>query len=174
MAEVLLAPQLVQVIDAVFERLNVAVEHGAGAAAPQSVPGTMDIQILLAAFLAGRDAAADLLAEDLRATAGEGFETCFLQFLKGVPNTLLGQPSQVQNFHGGEAFELQARIDRLQGPQEPSVVGEGQRWVQPADDVKFGDAHSQRLTGLGHHLFFGELKPIVVALLAAEGAELAA
>ena len=108
----------------------------------------MDIQVLLTAFLAGGDAAADFLAEDLRAAAGEGFETRFLQFLKGVPNTLLGEPSQMQNFHGGEALELQARIDRLQGPQEPSVVGEGQRWVQPADDVKFGNAHGQRLTGL--------------------------
>ena len=115
MAEVLLSSQLVQVIDAVFERLDVAVEHGAGAAPPESVPGAMDVQILLAAFLAGGDAAADLLAEDLRAAAGEGFETRILQFQEGVPNTLLGEPSQMQNFHGGEALELQARIHRLQG-----------------------------------------------------------
>ena len=173
-AAVLLAPQLVQVIHAVFQRLDVAVEHGAGAAASQLVPGAVDAQVLLAAFLAGGDAAADLLAEDLCAAAGEGFKTGRLQFLEGVPNTLLGQPSQVQDFHGGEALELQARIHRLQGPQEPGVVGEGQRRVQPADDMEFGDAQGQRLTGLGHHLFFGQLKPVVVALLAAEGAELAA
>ena len=44
-AEVLLSSQLVQVIDAVFERLDVAVEHGAGAAPPESVPGAMDVQV---------------------------------------------------------------------------------------------------------------------------------
>ena len=71
---VLQVAQLAQVIHAVGERLDVAVEHGAGAAPPQPMPGAMDVEIFLGGFLALGDRGADFLAEDLRAAAGERIE----------------------------------------------------------------------------------------------------
>src|ERR1019366_6964572 len=42
------------------------------------------------------------------------------------------------------------------------------------DDMQFGDTQAESLAGLGHDFLDGELEAIGVALLAGEGAELAA
>ena len=79
----------------------------------------------------------------------------------------------MKDFDRGETLELQVWIHLLQCLEHVSVVAEGQGRMQAADDVQFRDAESQRLLRLGHHLLGRELKTVLVAFLAREGAELA-
>ena len=80
----------------------------------------------------------------------------------------------MQNFDGGEAFQLQARVHRLERPQHVGVIAERQRGMQAADDVQFGHAHGQGLARFLRDFLDGELHAVGVALFAGEGAELAA
>jgi hypothetical protein len=56
---VLQLAQAAQVVDAVRHGLDVAVEHGAGAALAHLVPGAMDLEPFLGAFLAAANLVAD-------------------------------------------------------------------------------------------------------------------
>ena len=164
---VLQRAQLPQMIHAVGEALDVAVKHGAGAAPAEPVPGAVDVQIFLGGFLAAGDVRADFLAENFRAAAGERIEAGGFQFNQRLLDGFFREPGEVQNFNGGETFELQfpgrddllvvlaARqrsptivIERPQRLQHVRVIAERQRRMQPADDVQFRDAELQRLARL--------------------------
>ena len=171
---ILQGAQLAQVVHAVGQGLDMAEEHGARAAAAQAMPGAMDIEVFFGGFLAAGDGGADFLAEDLRAAAGEGIEAGFLQGAQRVGDGFLRQPGQVQDLDGREALQLQPRVQRAQRLEHVGVVAERQGGVQPADDVQLGDAQAQRLAGLGDDFLDAKLEAVGVALLAGEGAELAA
>ena len=165
---------MAQVIHPVGERFDMAVEHGAGAAAAQAMPGAVDVEVFFGRLLAPGDGGADFLAEDLRAAAGEGIEPGLFQGAQGFGDGLLRQPGQVQHLNRGEALQLQPGIQRAQRLKHVGVVAERQGGMQPAHNVQFGDAQAQRLAGLLDDLLDGELEAVGVALLAGEGAELAA
>ena len=80
----------------------------------------------------------------------------------------------MQNLDGGKTFQLQPRVQCAQRLQHVRVVSERQRWVQPADNVQFRDAQTQRFPGLLDDFLDGELESVRIALLARKGAELAA
>ena len=101
--------QLAQMVHAVGEGLHMAEEHRAGAAAAEAVPGAVDIQIFRGGFLAAGDGGTDFLAENFRAAAGERVQAGGLQFGQGLLDGFFGEPGEVQDFNGGEAFQLQAR-----------------------------------------------------------------
>ncbi len=69
--------QLVQMIDAMRERLDVPVKHGAGASATHFVPGPVDVEPFGSGFLAATDFIAHNRIENFRAAAGYGAETGF-------------------------------------------------------------------------------------------------
>ena len=145
---ILQGAQLAQVVHPVGQRFDMAVEHGAGAAAAQAMPGAVDVEVFLGGFLAPGDGGADFLAEDFRAAAGEGIEPGLLQGAQGLGDGFLRQPGQVQDLDGREALQLQPRVQRAQRLEHVGVVAERQRGMQPADNVQFGDAQAQRLAGL--------------------------
>ena len=72
------------------------------------------------------------------------------------------------NLHGGETFQLQIRIHRLQRAKHVRVITERQRGMQAADDMQLGDAQRQRLARLGFHLLNRQLKTVAIAFLAAK------
>ena len=49
----------------------------------------------------------------------------------------------MEDFDGGEAFELQTRIEFFQRSQHAGVVAEGNGGMEAADDVQFGDADAE-------------------------------
>ena len=114
---VLQGAQLAQVIHAVGERFDVAVEHGAGAAPAQPMPGAVHVEIFFGGFLAAGDGGADLRAKDLRAAAGERIQAGGFQLAQRFGDGFLRQPGQVEDFDGGEAFQLQPRVQRAQAPR---------------------------------------------------------
>ena len=158
----------------VGKRLDMAEEHGAGAATAQAMPGAMDVEVFFGGLLAPGDSGADFRTKDLRAAAGEGIEAGFFQCEQSIGDGLLCQPGQVQDLNGGEGFQLEPRVERPQRFEQAGVVAERQGGMQAADNVQLGDAQAQRLAGLGDDFFDGELEAVGVALFAGEGAELAA
>ena len=74
---ILQVSQVAQVVHPVGQRFDMAVKHGAGAAAAQAMPGAMDVEVFFGGFLAPGDRGADFLAENLRAATGEGIEAGF-------------------------------------------------------------------------------------------------
>ncbi len=77
----------------------------------------MHVEIFRGGFFATRDGFADFRAEDFRAAAGERVQAGFVEFGEDFRDGFLGQPGEVQDFNGGETFELQADIDCFQRPQ---------------------------------------------------------
>ena len=49
----------------------------------------------------------DFLAENFRAAAGERIEAGVLQFNQRLLDGFFREPGEVQNFNGGETFEMQ-------------------------------------------------------------------
>jgi hypothetical protein len=93
-------------IHAVGVRFDVAVEHRAGAASAHAMPRAVDIEVFLGGFLAPRDGGADFFAENFRAAAGERIEAGIFQFAQRFLHGFFGEPCEVQNFNGGETFEV--------------------------------------------------------------------
>jgi hypothetical protein len=165
--------ELTEVIDSIGEGLDVSVEHGAGAAAAKAMPGAVDIEVFGGGFLAAGDGASDLGGEDFGAAAGEGIETGVTKGLEGLGDGVFGEPGEVEDFDGGEALQLQSRVEGFEGAEEIEVIGEGQGRMETADDMQFGDAEGEGFAGFGQHLVEGQLEAVGVAFLAGEGAELA-
>src|SRR5438874_1027441 len=80
----------------------------------------------------------------------------------------------MEDFDGGKAFELEARIEFLQRAEHPGVVTEGKRRMQAADDVQLGDADTESFAGHLNDFFDRVLEAIGVPFFARKSAEFAA
>ena len=173
---VLQRAQLPQMIHAVGERFDVAESIVQVLRPPSRCQVRWTSRYSSADSLPRAMARADFLAENLRAAAGERIESGFLQFAQRLLDGFLRQPGEVQDFNGGEAFELQLAVgttcrsswprgstptrfrgsgatpsllvQRAQRLEHVRVVAERQRGMQSADDVQFRDAELQRLARL--------------------------
>ena len=101
---ILQGAQLPEVIHPVGQQFDMAVEHGAGAAAPQAMPGAVHVEVFFHGFLAPGDGGADLLAEDFRAAASEGIKARLFQGTQGLRDGLPRQPGQVEHLNRREAL----------------------------------------------------------------------
>src|ERR1700730_4178026 len=68
---ILKLPKLSQMVDALLESFDVAVEHRARAAATQSVPNSMNVEPFFGGFFAATNPIPHFSIKDLRATAGD-------------------------------------------------------------------------------------------------------
>src|SRR5213075_2107283 len=105
---VLQLAQLAQMVDAIGERLNVAIEHRAGSASAKLVPGAVNVEIFGGGFLAFGDGGAHVLAKNLGAAARKRIQTRGAQLDEGVLDGLAREPGEMQNFNRRKAFQLQA------------------------------------------------------------------
>src|SRR5437764_12859653 len=78
--------EMAQMIDALSERLDVAIEHRAGATAAHLVPDAMYIEPFGGRFFAATDLLAHNRIENFGAPAGDRAETGFAQSLQYVTN----------------------------------------------------------------------------------------
>lgn len=170
---VLQLAEVVEVIDAVFERFEVAVEHGAGATTAELVPLLVEVEPFLGGFFAAGDGFADFGAEDFGAAAGEGVEPGFFEGLEDLGDWEFSDAGEVEDFDGGEAFELELGADGFEGFQHIGVVGEGEGGVEAADDMEFCDSDLEGFAGFLDHFIDGEFEAVLVTFFAGEGAELA-
>src|SRR5215213_835361 len=81
---VLLLAQLHQVIDAIFDRLDVPVKHRGIRFQSRGVKFSLELEPALRVALVSADHRSRRLAKDLRAATGTRIQTCFDQLLNDV------------------------------------------------------------------------------------------
>ena len=171
---ILQCAKLSQMIDPVFERLDMAVEHRASAAASHSVPGSMDIKPFLRRFLAATNLITHRGIENLGAAAGDRTETSLTQKLQSIANRHAKNPSrEVPDFDGGESFDMQIGIERAKAAHESEIPIFLQSRMQAADHVYFSNAEAERFCHRVNDFFNCVFEGMSVSLPSREGAELA-
>src|SRR2546421_4089557 len=84
--------KLAKMIDALLERFDVAIKHGAGAAAAHVVPDAVNVEPLRGALFPPAKFVPHLRIEYLRAASGEGAESGVLKNREGLWNGTLENP----------------------------------------------------------------------------------
>ena len=104
--------QLPQMIDPMGQGFNMAVEHGAGAAAAHLMPGAMDLEPLSRRLFAMTDGIAHNRIKNFRATTGDRAEAMLPQKLERIANWHPKNPlGKMADFDGGERFDVQIGIE---------------------------------------------------------------
>src|ERR1700704_79094 len=93
------------------QRLNMAVEHGAGATAAHRMPGAMHIQPFGGGFLAAADSIAHDWIKYLGAAAGDRAKASFAQSCQCIADRHAKNPlGQVADFDSGKSFDVKIGI----------------------------------------------------------------
>src|SRR2546423_1683918 len=100
---------MLEVVDAMLERLAAAEHHGGGGAHAELVSGAMNVQPIFGPALEARDFEADFVIEDLGAAARNGIEPGIAQTLDGLFDGERAQVGEVQDLAGGEAVQMDLR-----------------------------------------------------------------
>src|SRR3972149_4063315 len=163
---VLLFSQAQEVLHALGQGLDVAVEHRGVGADPQRVGDAVDLAPPVGVRLAG---VPELLlqpaGEDLRAASGHRVKPRRLEADQGLPRAGRPPPPKVIDLRGGEGLDLYVGMLGVDGADQALVVLEGPVWVVAPADVHLPDAvldHSQDvfdrvLEGAGLSLLPGEV-----------------
>src|ERR1700736_1810682 len=171
---VLKLTELSQMVDAMFERLDVAVEHRASAATAHPMPDPMDIEPFLGRLLTAANPVAYFCVKNLRAATSDGAQTVFAQKLERVRNRHLENSiCEMTNLDRGESFNVQARIESAQTIQQFQIPFLFQGWMQTTDHVHFGDSKWKRVRHCLNNFTRCVLERMGVAFLGSKGAELA-
>src|SRR6266487_3162313 len=161
-------------IDAMGERLDVSVEHGARAAATHVVPGPMNVEPFGGGFFAATNCVTHDRIENFCATAGNRAEPCFTQNFKRVADRYAENSlSQMTNFDGGKSFDVKIGIERTQLTQKLEIPIFLQGRMQPADHVHLRDSKAERISHYADNFVNRIFKSVCIALLGGESAELA-
>src|SRR5215467_13556446 len=132
-------------IDALSERLDVTIEHRAGAAATHLMPDAMDIEPFGSCFFAATDLVAHNGIENLGAAAGDRAKTGFAQSLQGIADRHAKDPlSKMPHLNRGESFDMKTGIKGVQPTQKIEIPLFFQRRMQAADHMDFGNPKGQR------------------------------
>ena len=108
----------------------------------------MNVEPSLGAALVVADLAAYAVGKDLGATAREGVEARLHQLAKHLLVSLPVQIGEKCDLDGGEALQVDGRLDLLEPAKQLKVVIKGQVGVQPIDNMHF----RQGLVGAGPQL----------------------
>src|SRR2546421_236370 len=131
-------------IDALFDRFDVAVKHGAGAAAAHVVPDAVDIEPFRRALLTAAKFVAHLRIEYFRAASGKRAKTGLAENGECVRNRTFKDPlSEMADFNGRECLDRYVRIKAAEPLEQFEIPLLGQRRMQAADHVDFRDAPGQ-------------------------------
>src|SRR5581483_3044694 len=165
--------QLTQVIDALLERFDVAVKHGAGAAASHSMPGPMHIQPLRGCFFAAADLITHLGVENFRAPAGDRAQSILAQKVKRVPdrhfeNSLREMP----DLDRSESFNMKIRVESAQSAKKVQIPLFLETGMESPDHMNFCDSERQGIRDRPNNFVGGMLKSMGVTLLRGKGAKL--
>ena len=114
------------VVDALLERLDVAVEHRHVRAHARAGAHPVDGEPAIAVALVVADLPAHALGEDLCAAAGQRVQAGVHQLAQHL---LVGHPVEIgeeRDLDRREAFQVDVRADPLEAPQQVRVVAERQ------------------------------------------------
>jgi hypothetical protein len=131
------------VIDALFRRLDVPVEHRHIRTHAEPVRETVNVQVAIGSALVVTDLLADALGEDLGAATRQRIETGRHELAQDLLVGLAIEIGEERDLDGGKALQMDGRTYPFEPAQEVRVVVERQLRVEAVDDVDFG----QRLVG---------------------------
>ena len=120
---------------------------------------------------AARDEVADLLVEDLGRGAGQRAEAGLLQLGEILADRQARAHRAVQHLLGRERVDVQVGQRRLDRAGEVDVVAPVELRRQPGLDADLGGAQLPRLLRAAHDLVDGQEVALLLAVVAAEGAE---
>ena len=133
---VLQVAQHAEMVDAVLDRLDVAVEHRAVGADAELVRDAVDVDPLAAGELLLGDRRAHAGAEHLGAAAGHRVEPRLAQRDEHVAHGHLLDARDVRDLDRGERLDVHLRMPRLEAAEHLAVVGEPRLHVEATDDVE--------------------------------------
>src|ERR1700681_3133130 len=99
--------------------------------------GAGGVEPLLAGQLVVADDAANAIAKDFGAAAGERIYTCVFEALQRFADRDFSALGQVADLHHREGLQVDLRKTLLQAAQHLAVPVEGELGVESADDVEF-------------------------------------
>ena len=107
--------KLAQMIDALLERFDMAVKHGASAAAAHAMPGPMNIEPFLSRLFAATNPVPHRSIKNFRATASDGTQAALTEKLECLRDRHLEDSlSEMTNFNRSKGFDVQIRIESAQ------------------------------------------------------------
>ena len=130
-----------------------------------------DLDPLIHRDAAARDPVADLLVEDLRRCSRQGAEPRRPQGLEILGYGQAGAEAAVQHLLRGEGVQMHLGHGGLDGPAEVDVVRAVELGGQPRLDAHLGGAHLPGLHGAADDFLQGKEVSLLLAVVAAEGAE---
>src|SRR2546423_14039954 len=131
-------------IDALCDRFDVAIKHGAGAAAPHVVPDAVDTEPSRRACLAAAKFVAHLRIEYFRPASGKRAKTGVTENGERVRNrTFKDSLSEMADFNGRKCLDRYVRIKGAEPLEQFEIPLLSQRRMQAADHVHFRDAPGQ-------------------------------
>ncbi len=141
-----------EVIDAVLDRLDAAVEHRDVRLDAVLMAELRDLEPAFAGDLVAADDVAHTLLEDLGAAAGAGVHPGGLEFADDRHDVLLRDAGDPVDLDHRPRLEMDAGKPRLERAEEIEIPGIGKRRVETADDVELRDAVVPARRGLRHGL----------------------
>src|SRR5215471_17259205 len=164
--------KLAQVVDSVFNRLDVTKQHGGGAALAHSVPYPMNLLPLLGCFLTTTNLVSNYWIEDLGAASRQriqaGRSQTFQRFLNGTPEDSF---SEVTGLDSCKGFNMKVGIESADAGQELQVPISRQSWMKSTNHVNLGDPLRLRFLDSYNDLVDRHLKSVGVAFPCPKGAE---
>jgi len=127
-----------QVVHAVLEGFHVSEQHRGVRAQAHAVRYPVHLQPLLAGRLVRRNPAPNLRVEDLGPAAGQAVEPRRTKALEHLRHGHAVVNREEVDLHGGEALEVNVRLDALEAPEKLLVVGKREARVQTVHDVDLG------------------------------------
>ena len=166
--------KLAEVVDPMFNRLNVTKQHSGGAALTHSMPYPMNLLPLLGRFLTATNLVPNYRIEDLGAASRQriqaGCSQTFQCFLNRNPEDSFGEVTSLDSCKG---FNMKVRIDGTDAGQELQVPISRQSWMKSADHVNLGDPLRLCRLDSSNDLVDRHFKSVGVAFPRPKSAELA-
>src|SRR5436190_887380 len=156
------------------KRLDMPVEHGAGAATAHRVPGSMNVEPFSGSFFAAADLMAHKRIENFSATTGDGAQTVGAQSLQRFRDRHPENPvRQMPNLDRSKSLDVKIRRECAQPLQKIQIPFFLQCGMQSAYHVHLGDSERKRSFYHSNNFVDGVFKSVRVALFGSESAELA-
>src|ERR1022692_2901629 len=121
-----------EVAHTMLDALAASEHHGGGSAHPQLVRGSVHRQPIFRGAFQATDAETHFVVENLRAAAGDGVETGFLQPRDGIANRQAANFGDASDFRRREAVQMNRWEATLDGAEQILIPLDLEIGVQPA------------------------------------------
>ncbi len=131
-------PQFEEVVNTVFIRFNMTVEHGCIRPETNRMRDFHDFKPARTRYLLGADLIANPVGEDLRAAARHNLQTRVTKSRQYLTHAESADARKIVNLNGGKSLDAQLRVAFADRGDEGEVEFKRPVGVQTADDMHLG------------------------------------